>query len=918
MAVHFKFRSAVAFDSIRVEGTGITIANLKEKIVEQKNLGRSTNFDLVITNAESGEEYVEDTFVVPKNTSVIIKRIPARRARTLLLVNEPEDNALEQPPPKSINKVTDLSQLALTSPIDELYDMDDFGVDLYAVDESALTHVEADETSIASAFMSKTLTDEKRYIQENVIAHGYGKDASAKGLARGLSCRAVPHAGYVCHRCGLPGHFIQHCPTNGDPAYDFKKGSRLRADWEGLSASPTAVSQPNNFVVKEVDPLPPELRCSLCEGILKEAVMVPCCQYSFCDTCARQYFLEKGSCPQCGSDKLKKGDLLPNVALRQAIERFTSAQPDTTVPNEGADVELATKVAKVLSSPTQLQKMSSSAKDLISMVVVGNQPELPVVDDSVCESAIGSKEKVIHEGSITVASIGEASSAGKKKKRPFARPSAISEMVSEHMTGKFRKGNKYCFVCGSPDHIARNCTANAGDHTTCFPTQRGVFRPLGPLPSRGMNSFGQEMFWPGAMPYCAPALPVGPYGPMPYGAPALPVAPYGVSSFTPSMYPNPQMHGFLNGAPGRMVAPRERPLSREEFMELQERERRRRLTQERQDRELSEERPLSGAGSEQYLSSGSEQSFHKQWPAANKLQGSFRSHDVDFDFPKEVGSSKSKQKHNRKYASERVDEHTTPQQYDYQSDDSRGPILQRVQQGIKPVQSVTKKAKKLHDFSAYVDHEEGKLNKQITLGLFDGAPFEEHEHKSYVKHDGTRVSEAGAAEMLRAIRHRSKKVALEGSRMLYSGQSMEISSEAKDRHTHHGLLSDDGSSFEVLKNTSVWKHQNEAKLEIIDSVSVEGMKKRKHKKRKVEGSKVLPVENVVTEWSMHRKSSKRHKSRHTSLLVDETSVELPSALDDIEESRWQMYDGLEDAGNPQKERCKRKRHRSSKSTLQKE
>ncbi|MCO5564211.1 hypothetical protein L7F22_017869 [Adiantum nelumboides] len=85
MAVHFKFRSAVAFDSIHVEGSGITVANLKNKIVEQKNLGRSRNFDLVITNAEFGEEYMEDTFLVPKNTSVIIKRVPARRARNTLL-----------------------------------------------------------------------------------------------------------------------------------------------------------------------------------------------------------------------------------------------------------------------------------------------------------------------------------------------------------------------------------------------------------------------------------------------------------------------------------------------------------------------------------------------------------------------------------------------------------------------------------------------------------------------------------------------------------------------------------------------------------------------------------------------------------------------------------------------------------------
>ncbi|MCO5564212.1 hypothetical protein L7F22_017870 [Adiantum nelumboides] len=846
----------------------------------------------------------------------------------------PEDDASEQLPSRSINNLADVSQLALTSPIDELYDMDDFGVDLYAVDE--------------------TLTDEKRYSRESVIALGFGKDESAKGLARGLSHRAVPHVGYVCHRCGLPGHFIHNCPTNGDPAYDLTKVSRLRIDPEDLSASPAVGSQSVNFVVKEADFLPPELQCSLCKGIFKEAVTVPCCHYSFCDTCVRQYLLEKSCCPQCESDKLKIGDLLPNVALRQAIERFTSTQPDTTVPIEGAVVESATKVAKGLSSPTRLHKMSSTDKGLTNMIVVDNQPDLPVVDDSVRESAIGSKEKVVHEGSKTVATAGEASSVGKQKKKTFARYTPISEMVSEQMTGKSRKGIKYCFVCGSPHHIARNCTANLEDNTTCFPTQRTVFCPLGPVPPRAMNAFGQEMFWPGQMPYGAPAIPVGPYGPLSYGAPALPVVPYGGSSFMPHVYPNPQMHGFLNGVPGRMVAPRERPLSREEFMELQERERRRRLTQEQWERELSEERPLSGACSEQFLSSCSEQSFYKQLPAGNKLQESRRRHDMDFKYLKEVEGTKSKQKHSRKYITERVHEHMNPEQYDEESEEdpviyeSRVPLYsQRGQQGAKAAESVSKKANRLYDYSPSSDREENqnaklwglkeegqsKVSKHIALGRFDGAPFKKREQKSYVKHDGTRVSEAGAAEMLRSSRHRSKKVIFEGPRELYSGQSMEFTPEAKDRHNHHGLLPDKGITFEVVKKyTLALKHHNEEKLEVIDSVSVEGMKKRKNKKHKVEGSKDISMESVPMERSMHKKSSKRHKAHRTSSVVDETSVELP-ALDNIEESRWKMYDGLQDeqddelqeeleeeldVTNFHKEQPKWKHHCSSKFTSQKE
>ena len=29
-----------------------------------------------------------------------------------------------------------------------------------------------------------------------------------------------PPPGYVCKRCGNPGHFIKECPTNTDPTFD--------------------------------------------------------------------------------------------------------------------------------------------------------------------------------------------------------------------------------------------------------------------------------------------------------------------------------------------------------------------------------------------------------------------------------------------------------------------------------------------------------------------------------------------------------------------------------------------------------------------------------------------------------------------------------------------------------------------------
>jgi len=47
-------------------------------------------------------------------------------------------------------------------------------------------------------------------VQENKVQGAGGGGGSSSSL----------NPGYVCRRCGIPGHHIQNCPTNGDPAYD--------------------------------------------------------------------------------------------------------------------------------------------------------------------------------------------------------------------------------------------------------------------------------------------------------------------------------------------------------------------------------------------------------------------------------------------------------------------------------------------------------------------------------------------------------------------------------------------------------------------------------------------------------------------------------------------------------------------------
>ncbi|KAG0624772.1 hypothetical protein M758_2G002700 [Ceratodon purpureus] len=696
MAIHFKFRSAVEYDSIDIDGPFISIGSLKEKIVEHKNLGRATDFDLLITNAQTAEEYMDDSFLLPKNTSVIIKRVPASRSKPVLRVEDQSKNhgsmAESMAGDNSKGPDTTLQAAALSNA--GMDSLDDFGVDLYAIPEPVASKIDLDENTRIAAMLNTTATEWQRQTQEGFGGGrgsgrgGYGRGGAARGGgsggggARGFG-RATPPQGYVCHRCGQPGHFIQHCPTNGDPTYDMRKmkppvgipKTRLKADQEGSYILPdgsVAVMQPDESVfAKEADALlairpiylepPPELKCPLCSNIFKDAVMIPCCQYSFCDKCIRDELIAKGKCPQCESTKFKNDDLLPNINLRQAIDRFLEAQMTTSGASDSfyrqqqlPDVESGPrKVATPAASRLQieLRKPVSSAG---AAVPTPPTKEVVVVEDVVESSKDKKEKKEQGEGSAVMPAGGEdsggaiegppskehaAETSGKeevalslkeekqgfvndegdtgmisknieplsvketdgvavesevskgKKKKKRARPVQADGAADNVGGGKIRKGTqgeRVCYLCGSPDHFARDCMDHGGPGP--YGPHPGMFGPG--MPPIGVPPYGggYNMEWHGP-----PMHPhAGPFGygegmhgpgpgPMPFDRPMMPGPGYGGPPFgMPPMYPGVPHHGgYMRNGPGMMGVMDRPPMTREEFLEVQERQRQERHRQHR-------------------------------------------------------------------------------------------------------------------------------------------------------------------------------------------------------------------------------------------------------------------------------------------------------------------------------------------------
>lgn len=78
-SVHYKFKSNNEFKTLTFDGVNISVADLRKEIVQKSKMGKlMDDFHLQITNPQTGEEY-KDEDLIPKNTSVIVARIPIKR-----------------------------------------------------------------------------------------------------------------------------------------------------------------------------------------------------------------------------------------------------------------------------------------------------------------------------------------------------------------------------------------------------------------------------------------------------------------------------------------------------------------------------------------------------------------------------------------------------------------------------------------------------------------------------------------------------------------------------------------------------------------------------------------------------------------------------------------------------------------------
>ncbi|KAI0708834.1 DWNN domain-containing protein [Cerioporus squamosus] len=376
-SVFYKFRSQRDESRVTFDGTGISVFDLKKEIILANNLSKANDFDLVVLDS-SGEEYRDDSSIIPRSSSVVVKRVPARPgrggvARYLGSAGGPSQantdhsakgtggggNTWHRPgghmskrfdgrEPKEEPKATQQPPQPVPLP-------------------SGVAN-EDEAAAMAAMFQAQTANWEEA--QEKMSHHARIPNSSRGGAPRGgkpyqashqHSDRPLPPS-YVCYRCGQKGHWIQDCPTNNDREFDnrprIKRTTGIPRSFlkavdnpttgalgQGVMVTPEGgyvVAQPDSASwqrqvnrhkglteadIRERTPSDPTLTCPIDGKLFRDAVKTPCCGTLYCEECVQTHLLERDFlCPNCARKIPSLDKLIIDKPTRARVHDYVDSE----------------------------------------------------------------------------------------------------------------------------------------------------------------------------------------------------------------------------------------------------------------------------------------------------------------------------------------------------------------------------------------------------------------------------------------------------------------------------------------------------------------------------------------------------------------------------------------------------------------
>ncbi|KAG5518243.1 hypothetical protein PMAC_003039 [Pneumocystis sp. 'macacae'] len=385
-SIYFKFKSQKEPGRISFDGaTGLSVFDVKREIILQNKLGTGTEFDLAIYNSND-EEYDDDTTIIPRSTSITVRRLP----------------------PSKPGKGTAARYVSGNPSI----------VSYSRAESYCKKPVELKTKLASSVFNINTVAREKNDPEEAAIQAMFAASdeqwqetqdrlATATPVFRPNNKKLVPvnvpdrppPTGYICYRC----HWIQLCPTLSDPSFDGKlrvkrttgipksflktvektfdgsSGSFMvnangehviaepdNASWESYKSKTKVLTASSIYSFKPDDST---LECNLCHKLMKNPSRIPCCSEEYCEECIQTALLESDFiCPKCETKDILLDTIQINNDRKEKIEEYINnkmGNENVSVNKKSSLVISNTESAQESELPIESKKRPLSDNNII-------------------------------------------------------------------------------------------------------------------------------------------------------------------------------------------------------------------------------------------------------------------------------------------------------------------------------------------------------------------------------------------------------------------------------------------------------------------------------------------------------------------------------------------------------------------------
>ncbi|GAV05370.1 hypothetical protein RvY_15517 [Ramazzottius varieornatus] len=332
--IHFRFKNETTLDKFAFSGSSVSVKELKNHISTKHKLDqvssrpdkRQAPSELSLQNDATGEVYANDDTEIPKDTTVLVARRllggeNGDKVAEEAAVKEPTSVAAELPAKKVMERTNSEQTL------DHHYSGHGYREVAQGLQDPEFVELGFPTLITTTTDISELDLPEDQKILAMMYQCLLFYDHTAYVSRARNSQSANPPPSYICKNCGGTGHWPNRCPNASESNYHMppRRNNQMRAPvmkptTENTNPAPYATIPVDTG--PEYEDIPQDLRCNLCQHVIRNAVKLPCCEKSYCDDCVQTRSLsDDNNCPNCGVE-FKYDECLPNQLLRDSVEKW--------------------------------------------------------------------------------------------------------------------------------------------------------------------------------------------------------------------------------------------------------------------------------------------------------------------------------------------------------------------------------------------------------------------------------------------------------------------------------------------------------------------------------------------------------------------------------------------------------------------